>query len=103
MYSSDYKEITDDLELLNTIKDWMEYKDQKRPKKNNHYDTERGIRMFLNKVLSELKKYDTQTIIEVINESIANNYQGITWDKLEKKFNRNTNKPSHVFDEWRDA
>lgn len=85
--------------LLSCIEGWMEYKDQKKPKPTNHYDSERGMKGFLNKVVTQAQKYGIEKVTNVINDSIANNYQGVTWDRLEKS-NRNQR---DVFDEWRDA
>ena len=63
----------------------MEYKDQKKPKSTNHYDSERGMKGFLNKVVTQAQKYGIEKVTNVINDSIANNYQGVTWDRLEKQ------------------
>ena len=83
-YSIDYKYILDSKELLDTVKEWMEYKDQKKPKTTNQY-AERGMKGFLKKVISESEKYGVESIVKVINDSISNNYQGVTWDRLESK------------------
>lgn len=99
IYNKDYKDIIDNKELLETVKDWMEYKDQKKPKASNHYDTEQGMKKFLNKVLKEWNAYGTKAIVSVINDSISNNYQGVTWDRLERSARNDKN----VFDEWRNA
>ena len=84
-YSEDYRYIADNKELLEAVKDWMEYKDQKKPKRSNHYDSERGMKGFLNKVVSESQKYGNESVVEIINDSISNNYQGVTWDRLDNK------------------
>ena len=99
-YSEEYKYITDNKELLDVVKEWMEYKDQKKPRTSNQY-AEKGMRGFLSKVISQSEQHGIQSVVEVINDSISNNYQGVTWDKIEKV------KPSckgiNVFDEWRNA
>lgn len=97
-YSSNYKIIMDNKELLDTVKEWMEYKDQKKPKTTNQY-AEKGMKGFLSKVIAQSEQYGIEAVVQVINDSIANNYQGVTWDRLEKS-NRNQR---DVFDEWRDA
>lgn len=98
----EYRYITDNDELLEAVKGWMEYKDQKKPKTVNHYDSERGMKGFLNKIISESNKYGFDAVIEAINDSISNNYQGVTWDKVEKKRINNAGS-RNVFDEWRNA
>lgn len=70
--------------LYECIKEWMEYKDQRKPRTSNHY-AERGMKGFLKKVISESEKYGISSVIQVINDSISNNYQGVTWDRIEKQ------------------
>lgn len=100
-YEEKYRYITDNSELLDAVKEWMEYKDQKKPKTSNHYDSEKGMKGFLNKVISRSEQYGYAAVIEIINDSISNNYQGVIWDSLEKKQLRKTER--NVFDEWRNA
>ena len=83
-YSSNYKYIIDNKELLDTVKEWMEYKDQKKPKTANQY-AEKGMKGFLSKVTSQSEQYGIQAVVQVINDSIANNYQGVTWDRLDSR------------------
>ena len=97
-YEEEYRYITDNNELLDAVKGWMEYKDHKKPKASNHYDTEKGMRTLLSKTITWSKEYGIDSVIEIINDSIANNYQGITWDLLSKR-----KKQRNVFDEWRNA
>ena len=105
-YSEDYKYITDNKELLEAVTDWMEYKDQKKPKGQNHYDSERGMKGFLNKVTYQSIKYGKESVIEIINDSISNNYQGVTWDRLENKkydIKRKTEKSKDYIQEFIDS
>ena len=83
-YSEDYKYITENKELLEAVTDWMEYKDQRKPKTANQY-AEKGMKGFLNKVISESQKYGNKSVAEIINDSISNNYQGVIWNRLENK------------------
>ena len=101
-YVVEYDVITDNPELLNTVREWMDYKDHKKPKSSNHYDTERGMRSFLKKVSESCIKYGAQAVIEVIEEAMGNNYQGVTWDKLCNRQNKK-NAGISVYDEWRNA
>ena len=78
----------------------MEYKDQKKPRTSNQY-AEKGMRGFLSKVISQSEQHGIQSVVEVINDSISNNYQGVTWDKIEKV--KPSGKGINVFDEWRNA
>ena len=83
-YASNYKYIIDNKELLDTVRDWMEYKDQKKPKTSNQY-AEKGMKGFLNKVIDQAEKYGIPLVVQVINDSISNNYQGVTWDRLDSR------------------
>lgn len=81
MYSKEYRYITENEDLLSAVKDWMEYKDQRKPKSSNQY-AENGMKAFLRKVISESEKHGNEAVSEVIRDSIANNYQGVIWDRL---------------------
>lgn len=96
----EYKYILDNLELLECVRGWMEYKDEKKPKKSNHYDSERGIKTLLNKFIEYDKKYGTDMVIEAVNYAISNNYQGIVWDKVRNIAGNHTRS---IYDEWRNA
>lgn len=72
-------------DLMNCLKDWFEYKDSKKPKANNHYGTKLGMDKLIKKVVDKCKEYGVQAVVETINDTIANNYQGIVWNWLEKK------------------
>lgn len=72
-------------DLMNCLKDWFGYKDNKKPKSNNHYGTKLGMEKLLKKVVDKCKEYGVQAVVETINDTIANNYQGIVWNWLEKK------------------
>lgn len=74
--------------LYKEILEWMAYKDEKRPKAANHYDTERSLKKFLTIVVDNDKEYGTDAVIRAIDYSIANNYQGIVWDRLSKERNK---------------
>ena len=71
--------------LWDVIKEWMEYKDAKMPRKSHHYQTEMGITKLLSQFVNAHKKYGIDTVKVVVNDSIASEYTGIVWDWLEKK------------------
>ena len=78
----------DNMNLYESIKEWMAYKDQRKPKRDNFYVS---IKTFLNIVVRNAQKYGADVVIDVINDSIGANYQGIVWDWCEKKStNRST-------------
>lgn len=79
--------------LRRSLSDWIEYKKERR----DSYK-ERGLKSLLTMFETNASKYGDEAVAEVVQESIANRYQGITWDKLKRNQPRRT-----VFDEWRDA
>ena len=84
-YKDEYGDILKSENLLESIREWMDYKDHKKPARQNHYDTERGMKKFLTQILNNISGYGEEAVISVINESMANNYQGIIWDRLNKR------------------
>lgn len=66
--------------LLEAIRDWIAYKKEKR----QGYG-ERGLKSLLTQLKNRVSEYGEDAVIEVIQESMAANYQGITWDKLKNQ------------------
>lgn len=78
----DYVEyINNHVELKDCITSWLKYKDEKKPKSNNHYE-ETGLHGLLKKIYKMCCEHGVGSVIEVIENSISSNYQGIIWDKL---------------------
>lgn len=67
------------------IKEWMEYKDAKKPKKNNHYANQISLTKLLDKFVKSSKEYGVQAVVDVVNDSIAGSYMGIVWDWVPKR------------------
>lgn len=66
--------------LLDAVKDWLAYKKEKR----QGYG-ERGLKSLLTQLKNRVSEYGEDAVIEVIQESMAANYMGITWDKLKNQ------------------
>lgn len=77
--------------LLSAVKDWMSYKDERTPKKSNHY-TERGMKSLLSEIKKYHETYGDGPVVETINHTIAGQWQGIVWDWMEKKFKKTEKK-----------
>ena len=84
MQFKDWVYIKENPELWQSIKDWMEYKDQKKPRNSNHYVNLKSMCMVLKKFVDNSKKYGVDLVVDVVNESMSKTYQGIVWDRLEK-------------------
>ena len=64
--------------------DWMEYKDERKPKKNNHY-SEKSIKTWITQTINAAIEHGTTPVINQINNAIANQWQGTNLNLLEGK------------------
>ena len=64
-------------ELQVAMEAWLKYKTERRESYK-----EQSLRVLMKKAYQSEKEYGTSAVIEVIEESMANRYQGITWDRL---------------------
>ena len=78
-YISNFKFINNNKLVIEKLEEWFNYKKQRKDKY-----TEIGLKNLLKKVDSNIEKYGCEKVIDLIDESMANNYQGIIWEKLEK-------------------
>jgi len=64
-------------DLYSAVKDWIKYKTEKR----QQYKPQ-GLNSLLAQIQKNTEEYGAQTVINLINECMANNWQGIIWDRL---------------------
>lgn len=76
-------------DLFDAVKEWMAYKDNRKPRRDNHYSS---IDKFLNTVIRNAKSYGVENVIDAISDTMGNNYQGIVWDYAEKYMQKRKNK-----------
>jgi len=69
--------------LDNVIRDWMQYKDELKPKNRNKYVSEKSMSKVISIIVKHDKEYGTDAVKEVVDLSIANQWIGILWDKLD--------------------
>lgn len=81
----DSKYIKENPGLDDVISDWMTYKDSSRPKSRNKYATEMSMSKTLTMIVKHDKEYGTDAVREAVDMSIANQWVGIYWDKVEKR------------------
>ena len=67
--------------LRGKIEEWLEYKKQRKDKPY----TEIGFKKLLSQIENNVNKYGEAAVIELIDECMSNNYQGIIFDKLKTK------------------
>lgn len=99
--------------LRGKIEEWLEYKKQRKDKTY----TEIGFKKLLKQIENNVNEYGEQAVIDLIDECMGNNYQGIIFDKLKNKkpnqkitkeeiipdwFNKNLNEESDLTDEDRE-
>lgn len=65
--------------LNKSINEWFEYKKQRKGKY-----TEMGKKKLITQIKNNVDKYGASAVVNLIDECMANNYQGIIFDKLGK-------------------
>ena len=89
--------IMSDPNVYEMIERWMRYKDEKKPKSQNHYE-ETGLNTFLRKVVRACRQYGVSEFLRVTEDAISSNYMGIVWDRLSKKTDSKPAKPQNKFE-----
>ena len=64
-------------ELQETMEAWLKYKTERRESYK-----EQGLRALMKKASESEKEYGIKAVVEVVEESMANRYAGIVWDRL---------------------
>lgn len=66
-----------DPKLSEAVQDWLAYKrEAKKPYKPQ------GLKAFLNKTKAYADKYGSEAVVREINNSMANNWQGVVWERI---------------------
>jgi hypothetical protein len=63
--------------MKDKLTEWLEYKKERRESYKPM-----GLKSFLTEVENKLKRNREEDVIALINECMANNWQGIIWDKI---------------------
>lgn len=85
-YISNFIFINNNNLLISKIEEWLNYKKQRKDKPY----TEIGLNTLLKRIDKATEENGPDKVIDVIDYSIANNYQGIVFDRL-KNIKLNTN------------
>lgn len=64
------------------LREWLAYKAEKR---DSYKPT--GLKSFMTVISNKLKVYDESDVLSLIDDCMANNWQGIIWDRLKGKEN----------------
>lgn len=79
-YISNFKFINNNNLLISKIEEWINYKKQRKDKPY----TEIGLNTLLKRIDKAVEEHGTNKVVDLIEECIANNYQGIIFEKLKK-------------------
>ena len=83
-------------ELQNIIITWLRYKNERKD-----YFKDTGMTTLLNKFISMFNSYGVEAVVECVNNSISNNYQGIIWDRINKNIKPTQSSTGNAFlDKW---
>jgi predicted phage replisome organizer len=88
---ADWEFIHNNQNLWQCIKNWMEYKDLKKPKSSNHYVNDVSIGTLLNKFVSNSKQYGVEAVVDIVNDAMSQCYQGIVWDRIKPRQSTGSN------------
>ena len=97
-YSKSIKEHGYSERIEKTVQEWIEYK-----RSRNQTYKEIGLKALLSKIDNYIKSYGEDALIDAITQSIANNYQGIVWDRGIKSGGSAQQKRQQNMNEWRYA
>ena len=64
--------------LKKEINKWLDYKTERK-----EYYKQTGFETLVEKIIKASEKYGEEKIVELIEDSIANNWKGIVWQKVE--------------------
>lgn len=70
--------------LKSSLEEWLQYKKDIK----NNYKSELSVNKLLTEIKNNIEKYGEEKIIELINESIANGWKGIIFEKLKQPFSK---------------
>lgn len=76
---SNFNILNKNIELKNKIEDWILYKYE-----NNQEYKERGLKALFTQIENNVKIFGPEAVMNIIDESMANNYKGIIFEKLKK-------------------
>jgi len=80
-------------EVTSELKEWVQYK---KEKKQGYKPI--GFSKLLTQIQSKINEYGDTAVIDCINLSMANNWQGITWDRI-SQFKTKFEVKKHTVDE----
>lgn len=78
-----FSAISNNSDFYNSVLMWMQYKDGKLPKAQNHYDSELSMTRLLNQMIRYADKFGLPAVRLAIDSAISANYMGIVWNRMD--------------------
>ena len=78
-----FSAISNNSDFYNSVLMWMQYKDRKLPKAQNHYDSELSMTRLLNQMIRYADKFGLPAVRLAIDSAISANYMGIVWNRMD--------------------
>lgn len=73
--------INNNTDLLESINDWMEYKDERTPKNDHHY-TQQGMKAALTEIVKYAKKFGITPVCDQMRRAMARGWTGMHLEML---------------------
>lgn len=75
--------ISSNPDFYNSVLMWMQHKDGKLPKAQNHYNSELSMTRLLNQMIRYADKFGVPAVCLAIDSAISANYMGIVWNRMD--------------------
>lgn len=78
-----FSTISSNPDFYNSVLMWMQHKDGKLPKAQNHYNSELSMTRLLNQMIRYANKFGVPAVCLAIDSAISANYMGIVWNRMD--------------------
>lgn len=79
-----FSAISSNSDFYNSVLMWMQHKDGKMPKAQNHYNSELSMTRLLNQMIRYADKFGITAVRLAIDSAISANYMGIVWNRMDE-------------------
>ena len=79
-----FSAISSNSDFYNSVLMWMQHKDGKLPKAQNHYNSELSMTRLLNQMIRYADKFGITAVRLAIDSAISANYMGIVWNRMDE-------------------
>lgn len=79
-----FSAISSNSDFYNSVLMWMQHKDGKLPKAQNHYNSELSMTRLLNQMIRYADKFGIMAVRLAIDSAISANYMGIVWNRMDE-------------------